>query len=46
MSGRTLKGILAVLGVLVPLWLGSVLLSGRGGGGPAPGRNFGDHPNH
>ena len=37
MSEKTLKSILAVLGVLVTLWLGSVLLSGRGGGGPAPG---------
>ena len=37
MSEKTLKSIFAVLGVLVVLWLGSVLLSGRGGGGPAPG---------
>ena len=36
MSEKTLKRILGALGVLVILWIGSVLLSGRGGGGPAP----------
>ena len=37
MSERTLKQIFGALGILVILWLGSVLLSGRPGGGPAPG---------
>ena len=37
MSERTLKRIFGALGVLVILWLGSVLLSGRPDGGPAPG---------
>ena len=37
MSERTLKGIFGALGILVILWLGSVLLSGRRGGGSAPG---------
>ncbi len=36
MSEQALKRILGVLGVLVILWLGSVLLSGRRGGGSAP----------
>jgi hypothetical protein len=36
MSEQTLKRILGVLGVLVLLWIGSVLLSGRSGGGSAP----------
>ena len=36
MSEKTLKRILGALGVLVILWLGPVLLSGRSGGGPAP----------
>jgi hypothetical protein len=35
MSEQTLKRILGVLGVLVLLWIGSVLLSGRSGGGSA-----------
>jgi hypothetical protein len=35
MSEQTLKRILGALGVLVVLWLGSALLSGRGGGGSA-----------
>jgi hypothetical protein len=35
MSEHTLKRILGVLGVLVLLWIGSVLLSGRSGGGSA-----------
>jgi len=37
MSERTLKQIFGALGILVILWLGSVLLSGRPGGGPAAG---------
>ena len=37
MSERTLKQIFGALGILVILWLGSVLLSGRRGGGPASG---------
>ncbi len=37
MSERTLKQIFGALGILVILWLGSVLLSGRRGGGSAPG---------
>ena len=36
MSEQTLKGIFGALGILVILWLGSVLLSGRGGGESAP----------
>ncbi len=36
MSEKTLKSIFGVLGVLVVLWLGSVLVSGRGGGASAP----------
>ncbi len=35
MSEQTLKRILGALGVLLVLWLGSVLISGRGGGGSA-----------
>jgi hypothetical protein len=35
MSEQTLKGILGALGILVILWLGSVLLSGRRGAGSA-----------
>lgn len=35
MSEQTLKRILGALGILVILWLGSVLLSGRDGGGSA-----------
>ena len=40
MSERTLKTILGALGILVVLWLGSILLSGRRGGGPAPDRGI------
>ena len=36
MSEQTLKQIFGALGILVILWLGSVLLSGRGGGESAP----------
>ena len=36
MSEQTLKQVFGALGILVVLWLGSVLLSGRGGGGLAP----------
>ena len=36
MSEQTLKRILGALGILVVLWLISVLISGRSGGGPAP----------
>ena len=36
MSEQTLKRIFGVLGVLVLLWIGSVLLSGRSGSGPVP----------
>ena len=34
MNEQTLKRIFGALAILVMLWLGSVLLSGRGGGGP------------
>jgi len=37
MSEQTLKRILGVLGVLVLLWIGSVLLSGRSGGSASDG---------
>ena len=36
MSEQTLKKVFGALGILVILWLGSVLLSGRGGGDSAP----------
>ena len=36
MSEQTLKRIMGVLGILVLLWIGSVLLSGRSGGGSVP----------
>ena len=36
MSEQTLKRVFGALGILVVLWLGSVLLSGRGGGPLAP----------
>ena len=35
MSEKTLKSIFVVLGILVIVWLGSGLLSRRGGGGAA-----------
>ena len=36
MSEQTLKRVLGALGILIVLWIGSVLLSGRGSGGTAP----------
>jgi hypothetical protein len=40
MSEQTLKRILGALGVLVFLWISSMLLSERRGGGPAPDRGI------
>ena len=40
MSEQTLKRILGALGILVILWIGSMLLSERRGGGPAPDRGI------